>query len=119
MTSSLKVVLDTNIFISALIHRGVARTFIFQLLSRNIKIALSNYIIFEVEEVLKRNKFKDREILESTPLRDPKDHPILKTAEIGKADYIITGDNDLLSLKIWNRIKILSMREFMNLILLV
>lgn len=136
MVLSSRVVLDSNVFISALIHPGLAREFIFQLLYQGVKIVISDYIINEVEEVLKRNKFKDRKILGElwlflkrdimivkvnfkplkTYLRDPKDHPVLKTAQKARAQFIITGDDDLLFLKSWQKIKIITMAEFRKLL---
>lgn len=136
MDSSLKVVLDTNILISALIQPGRARNFIFGLIQQEAEIILSDYILSEVGEVLKRNKFQEKAIFTTlwgflrnaasvvkvnfavlkTPLRDPKDHPILKTAQKGRADLIVTGDNDLLVLKNWKGVKIVKMSEFENLL---
>lgn len=133
---SLRVVLDSNILISALIHPGMAREFIFKLLHQGVEIAISDYIINEVEEVLRRNKFQNREIFDrlwrllkcdammikvsfkplKTYLRDPKDHPILKTGQKAKAQFIITGDDDLLSLKSWQKIKIVNIHEFRKLL---
>lgn len=137
MESKLKIVLDTNILISSLVHDGVARKFVYSLLKKEFKIVLSNYILAETEEVLTRNKFKDKELLNDlwekvkegsqmvkvdfkvsqTPLRDPKDHPILLTAKISKAKFIITGDDDLLVLKEWKKVKILTMNQFTSQIL--
>ena len=136
MASNLRVVLDTNILISALIHAGEARDFVYNLLYRKIRLVTSNYIINETEEVLKRNKFKDKEVLSelwnliredfelvkvrsktsNTILRDPKDHPILQTAFKGKAKFIITGDEDLLSIESWKGVKIVKMSEFRKLL---
>jgi len=47
-------------------------------------------------------------------LRDPKDHPILETAEIAKAQYLVTGDNHLLILRKFKNIKILTSRQFLE-----
>ena len=136
MESLLKIVLDSNILISALVSNGVARTFIYKLISRDIQIVISDYIVAEVNEVLTRKKFQDKQILytlwnliqkdvtivkiKSTItkviLRDPKDHPILQTAIKSKAEFIITGDEDLLSLKSWGKIIITNMKDFEKLI---
>jgi len=127
-----KVVLDTNVFISALTHAGIARNFVYQLILKNTKIVTSEYILSEVKEVLQRHKFKNQQILETlwqlinqtvtivkitaktdqVSLRDPKDHPILQTARKAKAQFIITGDKDLLVLKSWRNITILTMTQF-------
>ena len=44
--------------------------------------------------------------------RDPKDNFILELAKDGKADYIITGDKDLIIMNPFNRTKIYSPTEF-------
>lgn len=49
--------------------------------------------------------------------RDAKDNMILDTAKTGKADYIITGDKDLLVIKVFNKnIKIVSPADFLVII---
>lgn len=126
------VVLDTNIFVSALIRRGSARSLILHLVARNFSLALSEYLIRETEQVLRRAKFSDSKILNqlwelvktdakfvkieplviNSYLRDPKDHPILQTALAAKAEYLITGDKDLLVLKKWRGIEIVTITEF-------
>lgn len=125
------VVLDTNVLISALIHDGVARNFLTRLISQNHLVALSSYIIRETEEVLRRAKFSNREILNQLwklvkkdamfvnlkpstfdfNLRDPKDHPILQTALAARARFLVTGDQDLLVLKNYHDIKIVTISE--------
>jgi predicted nucleic acid-binding protein len=50
--------------------------------------------------------------LASPVSRDPDDDNILATAVAGSCDCIITGDKDLLVLKQFEGIKILSPREF-------
>jgi putative PIN family toxin of toxin-antitoxin system len=46
--------------------------------------------------------------------RDPKDNPVLECAVAGNADCIVTGDKDLLSLKSFRKISILTPREFLR-----
>lgn len=48
--------------------------------------------------------------------RDPDDDTVLATAMAGDADFIVTGDDDLLVLKKHAGIRILSPREFWNVI---
>lgn len=129
------VVLDTNVFISALIHPGTARAFLFRLIAHSHTIALSDFIKDEVETVLARAKFKNRTVFQhlwalvaqnavvvtatgrslGVPLRDPKDHPIIITALRARASIIVTGDDDLLSLKRVKHIQIVTIREFLHL----
>ena len=44
--------------------------------------------------------------------RDPKDHPILASALAAKAKYLVTGDADLLTLRQYKGIKIITTRMF-------
>ena len=46
--------------------------------------------------------------------RDPKDGFILECAQTGNADLIVTGDKDLLSLKLFNGIQIVTPRQYLN-----
>ncbi|MDP1812809.1 MAG: putative toxin-antitoxin system toxin component, PIN family, partial [Sediminibacterium sp.] len=45
--------------------------------------------------------------------RDPKDNFLLELARDGKADYLLTGDNDLLDIKKFGRTKIISITNFL------
>ncbi len=48
--------------------------------------------------------------------RDPKDDMILECASLANASMIISGDKDLLVLKQYNEIQILTPREFIKFI---
>jgi predicted nucleic acid-binding protein len=52
--------------------------------------------------------------VEADVCRDKKDLMVLGAAEAGNADIIITGDNDLLVIKSYKNIKILSPRDSMK-----
>jgi len=47
-------------------------------------------------------------------VRDKKDNKIIDCAFDGKADYIVTGDPDLLELKEFREIKIVTAKEFLE-----
>ena len=47
-------------------------------------------------------------------VRDKKDNKIIECAFDGKADYIVTGDPDLLELKEFRGIKMLTAKEFLG-----
>jgi hypothetical protein len=49
-----------------------------------------------------------------TTCRDPKDNKFLELAVSGKADLIITGDQDLLVLNPFENIKIMTVNEFLT-----
>ena len=46
--------------------------------------------------------------------RDPDDNRVLECALAGAADYILTGDEDLLTLHPWHGIQIVTVREFLD-----
>ena len=132
----LRVVVDTNILISALGWKGNERTLVEKALKKEFIVLLSPAIFEEFSEVAKRPKFglTDDEIdlfidaLVSgcevvTPSEklsivrnDPDDDRILECAVEGKADYIITGDRHLLNLKEFKDIKIVQARKFFNIL---
>jgi len=47
-------------------------------------------------------------------VRDPKDDPIIATAVQGQCDYLVTGDNDLLSLKSIDFLEIITVNQFLD-----
>ena len=51
-----------------------------------------------------------------TQCRDPKDNFLLELAVDGKADYLITGDNDLLVLGTFKKTKIVTIAEFQTIV---
>jgi putative PIN family toxin of toxin-antitoxin system len=127
----MKVFLDTNVIISAFITHGHA-TELMEYCLVNHKIYTSDFIIEEVKKHLK-NKFGynndevDKVIdfiklnfintgnykkLTKIISRDADDDNVLAAAESKKADCIVTGDKDLLIIKEYKNIKILSPRDF-------
>ena len=49
-------------------------------------------------------------------VRDPKDDPVIATAFSGQCEYLITGDDDLLSLKSVSGLQIVTVDEFLALV---
>ena len=129
----MKVVLDTNVLISAIMFGGKSRDILEMGISGKIKIAVSQDILKELAEVLVDKKFRVpvsfvqqtiHELSEITELvivtdritvikDDPDDNHILECAVSAKADYIVSGDSDLLGLKHFKKIKILSPSDFL------
>lgn len=129
-----KVVLDTNILISAVVFGGKPREILKQAIEGKIRLAVSEPIIKEIREVLGRDKFgypasmihfiigelesiaefvepqKKIEIIK----KDVEDNRILECAVVFGADVIISGDNHLLELKIYNGIKIIRASDFLK-----
>lgn len=129
-----KVVFDSNIFISSIVYGGKPRKVFELAIEGKIELYISREILEEVEEVLQRPKFKypsqmiDLVITEIqsiskivTPRKrinyikdDPEDNMILECAVGSKADYIVTGDEHLLNVKIYKNIQILNAADFLE-----
>jgi putative PIN family toxin of toxin-antitoxin system len=127
----LRVVLDTNVIVSAVISKGKARELLNRGIENRFQIVTSEFVLKEVRKVLHRPKFKtsDDEInniiltmIQSSDVatvasnfnvvqRDPADDMILTTAFDGGADVIVTGDRHLLDLKRFRKSKIVSVSE--------
>lgn len=126
----MKIVLDTNIIVSAFATRGICKE-IFESCLIEYQIILSKHILRETARVLKQ-KFKvpaektkeivlfleNQALIVSSPKlsqsisRDSQDDYILSTAIQAKAEIIIAGDKDLLVLKKVGGVKIFSPKEF-------
>lgn len=126
----MRVVFDTNVVVSGMVAQGLCREIVETHLPEHTPI-LSRVLWDELVEKL-RDKFdltpEDLPALglyrrlavwcEPVPLgtpvcRDPDDDWVLATARAGQADAIVTGDADLLSLKSFEGIAVLSPRQFM------
>jgi putative PIN family toxin of toxin-antitoxin system len=115
----LRCVLDTNVFVSALLSPGSKTRMVVDLVRRRGTILLSFATLAELFEVLSRKQFRSyidegdvrrflaaltREAqwidvpVEITACRDPKDDKFLSLAVSGRATHIVTGDADLLAL---------------------
>ena len=136
MQQGSKVVLDTNIVISAAISTDGTPAKVFELfLGKKIVNFTSEEIIGEVKEVINRPFFKDyipdeykRFILDNFKLlsvvirpsfnedavpEDKADNKFINCALTAKAD-IISGNKHLLNLKEYKGVKIKSAREFFD-----
>ena len=130
----MKIVCDTNIFISSIIFGGNPERIIKSCKKGKIDLLVSAEILTEVSRVLKE-KFGwlesdiKREVISIIKIsevirprvrikkiaKDAQDNRILECASEGKADYIITGDKKhLLPLKKFQGIPIYSPQEFLK-----
>jgi len=129
----MRVVFDTNIFISAFaIPGGVAEKAVSRVLEGRDELVISPDIVKEVLSVLSSKFGRDREALSHVAvilsdlgewvepkqtvrvLKDDPDNRILECASFGKADIIVTGDKEMLRLGEFNRVKIVSLREYLE-----
>ena len=127
-----KIVIDTNILISAFGWGSNSRDLIDAVMDKEYEFIISIDILEELKRVLDYPKFKfseeqKRKFLEiifkistviDTKLKlnvcdDENDNIFLECAIEKKADYIISGDDDLLRMKKFRDIKIISVKEFL------
>lgn len=134
----LNVVIDANWFISACINRHSRRTLYYKILrNKNLKIHYSSELFEEFDGVVKRKKFikyialhhvtrfteialllLEKVNISSIPIivRDSKDNYLLGISESCKADFLVTGDKDLLILETFQTTTILTMGQFLILL---
>jgi len=130
-----RVVFDTNIIVSALMFpKSLPRKVIDQV-DLSGTILVSSATMLELNEVLTRKKFERYfsqeqrlnfiakffgkaemiEILERVEIcRDPKDDKFLEIAINGRANYLITGDQDLLVLNPFQETLIITVSQFLG-----
>ena len=132
----IKIVVDTNLFISMLIGKMVS-VLKNILTSPLFTLVVSEFLIEEIREVTKRPKLVRyfnlsevdalldylKEISESFELqkitprcRDPKDDYLLELAVASKAEFLLTGDADLLEMKQVEMCRILTVSDFLLLL---
>lgn len=129
-----RIILDTNLWISFLISKDLAKLDKI-LFSGKCRLVFSAELMQEFLQVARRPKFRkyfssdDLEaILESideyadfvhvttkiTACRDPKDNFLLALSIDGSADYLLTGDNDLLDIGNIGSTEILTISNFLQ-----
>ncbi len=131
---SKKVILDTNLWISFLISKDFS--FLDHFIEKDkIKLIFSEELFSEFLSVAKRSKFKKyftaKDIkhlaliinkygilvnvkTDINKCRDRKDNFLLNLAVDGNADYLATGDGDLLEVKTIGKTKILTINELID-----
>ncbi|MCL2183670.1 MAG: putative toxin-antitoxin system toxin component, PIN family [Chitinispirillia bacterium] len=132
----MRIVLDINTLLSAFFWRGLPRAVFDRVADGFDTLFITGDIIDEIESVIKRPKFDGKEDRKEALVadirkygqkasvspqhraagacRDAADDKILECALAAKADCIITGDKDLLVLKAYNGIKIMTAKEYLD-----
>ena len=134
------VVLDTNVWISAMIWGGEPAEIILAVEKGQIRVVVSEEIVEEISRTLDYHRL--REVYESVNVNrqqlvetvlligklvqvgskvevveaDPSDNKILDCALTSKADFIVSGDKHLLRLKKFRNTQILTVAEFAKLL---
>ena len=130
-----RIVFDTNVLISHLLIPNSTPAKVVIYAFRNDMILASNELLSELGRIIKRRKFdkyfignEREEFLEkfyinSLPIsiiqkvlvcRDTKDNMILELAVNGEANYIVTGDQDLLVLNPFRNIQIKTPADYLK-----
>ena len=127
----MKIVIDTNIIASAIFFGGKPDKLIGLLMAHKIDAYVSKDIVAEYYETSTHleQKYSVRKVSPSlddivsqctlvsptrsvTVCRDPDDNKFIECALEGKCLYIVSGDNDLLDLKSYGDVEIVTVAEF-------
>ncbi len=129
----MRVVLDTNVIVSALINPyGVPASILGLILEEKIELRYDSRILIEYEQVLNRDKFGFDKIEVKTLIaflketgydviaikcgvttKDPGDLPFIETAAISDADFLVTGNSTHFPKKI-NNTKVVLPSKFLK-----
>ena len=130
----MRLVVDTNIFASILIRPGETLSALIDHIDQHCTILYSTETLAELVDVLSRRKFKaytsPQEVAEfvrwvvatgelvavdvaPAVSRDPKDDKFVALAVAGHADYLVSGDRDLIVLGTVETVPILSPAAFL------
>ncbi len=136
----LRVVLDTNVFVSSLLtKRGATAQVLAAWRDRRFLLLISVFIIAEIQRVLRYPHIRDKyeiterdidaltELLQKDALlisgdaavagaipADASDEMFLACAVDGRADFIVSGDRHLLELRTYRGVPVLTVHEFLD-----
>jgi len=127
-----KAVFDTNVLIAAFVTEGICSKILTRARKRQFYLLACPFIMGEFRRILveklsaSRSEAKSAVKLVSEAVhtivhpkqvitgvsRDPEDDNILACVLAAKAEYLVTGDTDLLSLEKFEKTRIISPRDF-------
>jgi uncharacterized protein len=131
----LRLVIDTNVLISAAIKpAGLQRTVLLLAITKPARLYVSRPILEEYSEVLSRPELRIRKGLRQQLLQliknhtftvaptrrlevtsDPDDNVFVECADAARADYLVTGNQKHFP-RFWKKTKIITPREFISLV---
>lgn len=135
----MRLILDTNVIVSALIQRNYPYFILDRILvDKNLELCISEHLFSEYVEVLNREKFSrfpdfhfqakvvlvdiESKALKFAPeinlkvINDQADNRLLELAEACKADYIVTGNTRDFTMAEYKSTKIVSPKEMFELL---
>ena len=129
----MRIVVDTNVIASAIFFGGKPYQLLHYIMEVRVDVVASKEIVDEYEEIVLRLKQKYPRIDTRIPLqellskfeiirvssdiqasRDPDDNKFISCAIDGKCLYIVSGDDDLLSVGNYGDVEILTVAEFLS-----
>ena len=128
----MKIVLDTNVLVSGIFWGGLPEKILEQAMTGEITLYASEDILNEYFRIIDKIGKKDRELASQWKMllvktikivetqitiqdcRDPKDNMFLECAVTCKAKFIVSGDDDLLSMQSIEKTLILTAKEYLN-----
>ena len=129
----MRIVVDTNVIASAIFFGGKPYQLLHYIREGRVDVVASKEIVDEYEEIVLRLKQKYPRIDTRIPLqellskfeiirvssdiqasRDPDDNKFISCAVDGKCLYIVSGDDDLLSVGNYGDVEILTVAEFLS-----
>ena len=127
----MRIVIDTNVVASGIVFGGKPERLLELAIKNDVEMCVSPQILAEYDEIIARlsAKYPNRAIAISlkdltdnallvspsqtvTVCRDPDDNKFIECAMEGKCLYIVSGDNDLLDLRSYADIEIVTVAEF-------
>ena len=130
----MRVFLDTNVLVSAFATRGLCSDLLRSVLAEH-ELVTGEVVLGELRRALQHriklppitisgiDQFLKKQIVVPKPskpypieITDPDDKWILATAVAGNADVLVTGDSDLLEVAAKSPIRIMTPREFWDLV---
>ena len=131
----MRIVIDTNVVASAIFFGGRPAELLRMVVAKTLTAVATDEIVDEYQETVNHlmTKYSNRvKSLSLVPIvsameliassnniqicRDPDDDKFISCAVDGKCYYIVSGDNDLLTLKNYEGVQIVTVAEFMSII---
>ena len=133
MENDIKIILDVNIWVSAFISRKMEQQVQAIIIQDNVEVIACNELLEELQQTLQKPKLKKYISLERAQLaielvkqsatfidiestvelcRDNKDDYLLALVKDAQASFLLTGDKDLLVLKLFEKAQIIKLSDY-------